>query len=1031
MHFRKYHKTSLLLFLCDVVGVWLAYFMALFARFDFSPSQIPAEYFHRYAVIIPYYIIVCLVVYKVVHLYGRLWKFASYREVCDCLLAAVSASIAYGVFGLLFLPRMPISYYVLGGFFQVGVLLCSRLSVRLLNLVHARTDWRKAGEPENAMLIGGGSAGQLVLRDLSTTSLRNIQFKCIIDDDKDKWNCTLEDVPIVGGREQILSAVAKYGVSKIFIAIPTASFSERQAILNICQETGCEVKLLPGIYQFSDDEVSVSNMRQVGVDDLLGQPPADINLKEIGEAVKGRVVLVTGGCGSVGSELCRQVATFAPKRLVVFDINENGAWQLGQELRGSHPDLDLAVHVGSVRDTRRLAEVFAAHRPDIVFHAAGQKHLSLMEDAPCEALKNNVIGAYKVAYTAAAYGCKKFVLLSSDKAVNPTSILGAASRLCELLMQTMRTLSQEGRLDMLFPPSLHPSEGLARPTKDVRVEFTTVRFGTVLGSEGSVFQLFRRQIAEGGPVLVSDKEATRFCMSVSDTARLILQAAAFPESGETFVLDMGTPYSIDGIARKLIRLSGMEPGVDIAVQYTGLRPGEKLREEPLMWEEGMRKTSCSRIYAANPVRLDNGEFLDRLHELFLAVRDDSPDLQKFIAGMVASYHYTGGQGTGAFVASTLVKAQEPINNLERIALKFAIEGEVTAAVPMNKGYINRTYRIDVDKNGTTESYVLQRINTNVFTDVWSLMDNFAQVTTHLAKRFRLPGRPDKLANQLVISTREGKTFHEDDSGAWRMLTYIGDVHSYDVPESPKVFHDAGVAFGSFLKALEGLDPSTVHEVLPHFHDTYARYEVLEETLRADPVGRAAQVQPEVEFVRRHTELYGMISSALKRGEIPLRLGHNDCNLNNVLFDDKTNAPVAVIDLDTVMPSTPLYDFGDSMRIGTNPAKDDEKNLSKVYCDLGLYEQYATGWLEQCGKMLTPRELELLPYAALVITAEDGIRFLMDHVNGDTYYYIFYQGQNLDRARTQLKLLEDMEAKLPQIQQILASIYAQKGLGARG
>ncbi len=1017
---RKYHKTSLLLFLCDVVGVWLAYFLALFARFDFSPSQIPAEYFHRYTFFIPYYIIVCLAVYKVVHLYNRLWKFASYREVCDCLLAAVPASVAYGVFGLLFLPRMPVSYYVLGGFFQIGVLLCSRFSVRLLKLLRARSAGRTAGDPENALLIGGGSAGQLVLRDLSTTSLRNIQFKCIIDDDKDKWNCTLEDVPIVGGREQILPAVAKYGVTKIFIAIPTASFSERQAILNICQETGCEVKLLPGIYQFSDDEVSVSNMRQVGVEDLLGQPPADVNLKEIEASLSGRSVLVTGGCGSIGSELCRQIAALGPKKLAVFDINENGAWQLLQELRGSHPDLDLAVHVGSVRDTRRLAEVFAELHPDVVFHAAGQKHLALMEDAPCEALKNNVIGAYKVAYFAAAYGARRFVLLSSDKAVNPASILGASSRLCELLMQVMRSLSHEGRLDMLFPPSLHPDPKLAKPGKESQVEFTTVRFGTVLGSEGSVFQLFQKQIAEGGPVLVSDKEATRFCMSVPDTARLILQAAAFPEAGETFVLDMGAPYSIDGIARKLIRLSGMVPDVDIKIQYTGLRPGEKLREEPLMWEEGMRKTSCGRIYAANPVRLDNAEFLDRLQSLFLAVRDNNPDLREHIAQMVASYHYTSDQ-SGAFAASTLVKAQEPINNLERIAQKFAIEGEVTAAVPMNKGYINRTYRIDVDKNGATESYVLQRINTNVFTDVWSLMDNFAQVTTHLAKRFRLPGRPDQLANQLVISTREGRHFHEDNTGAWRMLTYIGHVHSYDVPENSQVFHDAGAAFGAFLKALEGLNPASVHEVLPRFHDTAARYEALEKTLRADPVGRASQVQPEVEFLRRHTELYGMISNALKCGDIPLRLGHNDCNLNNVLFDDKTNAPVAVIDLDTVMPSTPLYDFGDSMRIGTNPAKDDEKDLSKVRCDLSLYEQYATGWLGQCGKMLTARELELLPYAALVITAEDGIRFLTDHVNGDTYYYIFYQGQNLDRARTQLALLADMERKLPEMRSIIKSI----------
>ena len=888
MNFRKYHKTALLLFVGDVVSVGLAYYLALLVRFDFLARQIPAQYLHNYAVAIPYYIILCLVIYKLLHLYNRLWCFASYREVCDCLLATVPMSMVYGVGGLLFLPRMPISYYLFGGILQLLALLCSRFGVRFFRLLAARSSGMKIGKLESAMLIGGGSAGQLVLRDLSTTTLRNIQFRCIIDDDKDKWNCMLEDVPIIGGRDQIIPAVAKYGITKIFIAIPTLSFNERCALLNLCQETGCEVKLLPGLYQFSDDEVSLSQMRTVTVDDILGRDPITLNLEEIKAYAQGKVILVTGGGGSIGSELCRQLAVFSPKRLVLFDFNENNVYLLQIELRKSFPALDVSAFVGSVCDTHRLAQVFAECRPEIIFHAAGHKHLSLMEGSPCEALINNVIGTYKTAYMAMAYGCRRFILLSSDKAVNPTSILGAASRLCELLMQTLQTFSHTGHLAKLFPPNIHPWAKMPLIGDSCSTEFTTIRFGTVLGSEGSVFQLFQKQIANGGPVLISDKEATRFCMSIPETVRLILQSVAYSQEGDVFVLDMGTPQRIDDIARKLIRLSGLEPDVDIAIQYTGLRPGEKLREEPLMWEEGMRKTPCSRIFIANPTRMEYDDFIQKLESFFKAVWDGCNDVQERITELVNSYHVPDTQTSAPFAAATLVKAQEPINNLERIALKFNIDGEVIAAIPMNKGYINRTYRIDTkEQDGTQRSYTLQRINTNVFSDVWALMDNFVQVTTHLQKRFRLPGRADALANQLVIRTRDGKNFFEDDSGAWRMLSYIDHVHSYDIPENPQVFYNAGQAFGAFLKGLEGLDPALIHEVIPHFHDTYARYQALEEAAKANPVGRVAQVQPELDFVRRHVELFQKISSALKKGEIPLRLGHNDCNLNNCDAIDPT------------------------------------------------------------------------------------------------------------------------------------------------
>jgi Ser/Thr protein kinase RdoA (MazF antagonist) len=505
---------------------------------------------------------------------------------------------------------------------------------------------------------------------------------------------------------------------------------------------------------------------------------------------------------------------------------------------------------------------------------------------------------------------------------------------------------------------------------------------------------------------------------------LLLQASCYAKDGEVFVLDMGEPFRIDDLARRLIKLSGFIPDQDIRIEYTGLRPGEKLHEEPLMWEEGMRKTPSPRIYVANPVRLDFESFLRNLEGLLQAAENGDEDIWGRLTGVVNSYHQPSTD-QAAFAASELARPQEPINVLEQIAEGFCIDGKVTAVVPMNSGYINRTYRVDTaGENGAVSQYTLQRINTEVFPDPVALMENFSRVTAHLAERLHLPGRPGELASPTLIPTRDRQNFLRASSGAWRMMNFFTPVHSYDIPENPQVFYHSGVAFGSFLQAMADFPPEQLHEVIPNFHNTWSRYQDLEKAIAADPVGRVAQVQKEIEFVRAHRELFKTIAEPLQKGEIPLRIGHNDCNLNNILFDNATNLPVAIIDLDTVMPSSPLYDFGDSMRIGTNTAKDDEKDLSKVSCDLNLYEHYARGWLEACGKMLTARERELLPYASLVITSEDGIRFLMDHINGDTYYYIFYLGQNLDRARTQLALLADMERKLPEIKAILERLFRE-------
>ena len=373
-------------------------------------------------------------------------------------------------------------------------------------------------------------------------------------------------------------------------------------------------------------------------------------------------------------------------------------------------------------------------------------------------------------------------------------------------------------------------------------------------------------------------------------------------------------------------------------------------------------------------------------------------------------------------------SSSPINEIQNIVEKFAIRGDVTSITQIKKGYINRTYRVEtLSDTGHVHKYLLQRINTNVFPDVDALMDNFQLTTDHLHGKYLLPGHTKKGSVQMVRSTKDGRAYFRDDSGSWRMLTYFDGVYSLDIPDSPKTFYYAGKAFGKFVKEMADVDLEDVKIVIPNFHNTRSRYNDLEQAIAADPKGRVKTVTPEIEFVRERADCYGMITDALESGRIPTRVCHTDCNLNNILFDNETHLPVAVIDLDTVMPSSPLYDYGDSMRIGTNTATDDEKDLSKVSCDLNLYEKYARGYLEECGDMLTEEELKLLPFASLVITSEDGIRFLMDHINGDTYYNIYYPGQNLDRCRTQLALLADMEKKLPEIVKILRRIYADLGL----
>ena len=374
---------------------------------------------------------------------------------------------------------------------------------------------------------------------------------------------------------------------------------------------------------------------------------------------------------------------------------------------------------------------------------------------------------------------------------------------------------------------------------------------------------------------------------------------------------------------------------------------------------------------------------------------------------------------------------EDITNLQNVVKKFLIHGKITKIEKVNKGYINSTYKVEtLSANNHIHQYLLQRVNTNVFPDIEALMNNFQITTEHLCENLQMPGQHIRGTAQILRNTKDGKLYYEDETGSWRMMTYFDNVYSLDIPDTPEVFYYAGVSFGQFIKTMSSIDSSKIKEVIPNFHNTKSRYKDLEEAISRDPKGRVKDVTEEIAFIRARTDLFGKITEALESGVIPTRICHNDCNLNNILFDEKTHLPVAIIDLDTVMPSSPLYDFGDSMRIGTNTAKDDEKDLSKVSCNIDLYERYARGYLESCGDILTKEELELLPYAALIITSEDGIRFLMDHINGDTYYKIDYAGQNLDRSRTQLKLLEDMENKLPEMRTILQKIYDDLGLDAK-
>ena len=643
---QHWHKVVLCLVLYDVVAMMGSYFFALWLRFDCRFSEIPAIYFTSWLSFAPIYAVVGVVVFWLLRLYQSVWRFASYTELKKVMLASLITAVFHIAAITVFWRRMPISYYLIGAGVQFMLVLFIRFVYRFVKL--ERQKRRKVLKSQNegrVMLIGAGAAGQMVLRDLHSAKESNNRIYCIIDDNRNKWGRYIDGIPIVGGRDDILLNVEKYRIDKIFVAIPSASAAQRRDILDICKETKCELKNLPGITDLTEGKVTVNSLKNVNVEDLLGRESVKVNMQEIYDFIAGKTILVTGGGGSIGSEICRQVAQHQPKKLIVFDIYENNAHSIGLELRDKYPNLDLEVLIGSVRDSRRINKVFEKYKPDIVYHAAAHKHVPLMEDSPCESIKNNAVGTYKTAYAAMMNGCKRFVLISTDKAVNPTNIMGASKRLCEMIIQSFDKKIREGKAGEIPALYVHAEDAeesmqhMQKNADNIETRFVAVRFGNVLGSNGSVIPRFKKQIANGGPVTVTHPDIIRYFMTIPEAATLVLQAGTYADGGEIFVLDMGSPVKIDTLARNLIRLSGLQPDIDIKISYTGLRVGEKLYEEKLMSEEGLRTTPNKLIHIGSPIPFDTDLFIGQMQMLMAAAYDGrEEEMCGLVAGVVSTYH---------------------------------------------------------------------------------------------------------------------------------------------------------------------------------------------------------------------------------------------------------------------------------------------------------------------------------------------------------------------------------------------------------
>ena len=596
----------------DIVACVVASFMGLWLRFDFSVSAIPEQYWRRALYFLPIYIVITIICFLANRLYKYMWSVAGLWEMFSIFFAVTFTTI-FQVCGFHIIGwNMPRSFYLLTYLILMISVILNRYSYRILRSWEANWhNYKNRNKFKRILIVGAGAAGSVILNEIKSSDRLYGDVLCFVDDNKQKQGRIINGIPIEGGREDIPKLVEKYGIDEIFIAIPSASTKDRRDIIYICQQTDAKVKILPAIYQLVNGEVSVSKLREVQVEDLLGRDQIQYNVDEVAAYIKNKVVLVTGGGGSIGSELCRQIIKQDPKMLVVLDIYENTAYDLQQELKYHYPDKDMRFVIGSVRDLHRLDVIFEKYHPQLVFHAAAHKHVPLMEHSPNEAIKNNVFGTYNVALTAEKYEVEKFVLISTDKAVNPTNIMGASKRICEMIIQTMAKYS--------------------------KTTFVAVRFGNVLGSHGSVIPLFEKQIKAGGPVTVTHPDIIRFFMTIPEAVGLVLQAGAYAKGGEIFVLDMGEPMKILDLAKNMIRMSGFIPDEDIKIEFTGLRPGEKLYEEVLMDEEGLTDTENEMIHIGKPIALNEEVFFEQLRELREATRKDLPTIKKVVADIVPTY----------------------------------------------------------------------------------------------------------------------------------------------------------------------------------------------------------------------------------------------------------------------------------------------------------------------------------------------------------------------------------------------------------
>ncbi len=623
MEIRKFSKIPLnriiALVLMDIMCIVVTSFGALYIRYEFSFQSIDPVFLQSYENIMVPNVLMTLSFFVIWKLYKSVWRYASANELINIIMAAVCASLAQLIFCTATGNRMPRSYYVLYCFLLTTATCCIRFGYRILRIINnKRASMVERKQKVSTMIIGAGAACNMILKELESSQYLNLCARCIIDDQPGCHGKLMRGVPIVGGRDCILDAVEQYGIDEIIFAIPSANTQTKKEILDICKESGCKLRTVPGTYQLINGDVSVSALKEVEIEDLLGREPIEINSEEVLGYVRDRVVLVTGGGGSIGGELCRQIAAHSPRQLIILDIYENNAYEIQQELIRRYPELNLVVLIGSVRNTNRVNSIFETYRPEIVYHAAAHKHVPLMEDSPNEAIKNNVMGTYKIATAADRYGVDRFVLISTDKAVNPANVMGASKRICEMIVQMMNRKSG--------------------------TNFVAVRFGNVLGSNGSVIPLFKQQIAEGGPVTVTDPEIIRYFMTIPEAVSLVLQAGGYARGGEIFVLDMGEPMKILDLAVNLIKLSGYRPGEDIEIRFTGLRPGEKMYEELLIQQENLEKTANKMIFIEKPTYFNEEIFERQLEKLIAAAKKESSDIRREIREIVGTYRAEGDEG---------------------------------------------------------------------------------------------------------------------------------------------------------------------------------------------------------------------------------------------------------------------------------------------------------------------------------------------------------------------------------------------------